>query len=146
MHRSLRLALMGPAIFIMVGGCIPLREPNVPGPGPSPEPNTPPGPNIPTPVGPTTLVSQTLGVLFPVTFNPTVVGKLITVTISSTNPDSRITVSVIDPNGVTIASVIAPITNITTVSFPSTSTGSYTITPAETGVAGAYALTVIQSL
>jgi hypothetical protein len=84
---------------------------------------------------PTTLLTTTKNNLNPVTFNPGSAGKVITASVTGDVSGSRVRVVVRDNLNAIVAEEQNPVTNNTTVSFTSTTTGQHVMQMTQVGTA-----------
>lgn len=115
--RCLTGLLCGISMPLVMGGC---------------PADPPPTNNVPQ-TTPTILLSTTRNNLNQVTFNPTSAGKVITASVSAEVSGSRVRVQVRDNLNAVVATDQAPVTNTTTVSFTSITTGTHTMTMTQIG-------------
>mgnify|MGYP001308224486 CR=1 FL=1 len=113
-------------------------------------PALPPNPGGVQGAQPTTLLTNTRtsfvgGWIFAGTFNPTSAGKVISVNVEGNTTGSRPHVRVFDAQFNIVAQELFPVTNVTSLSFTSTSTGDHHIYAFETGTpASLYTITAVQ--
>jgi hypothetical protein len=99
---------------------------------------------------PTTLLTNTStsiagGWIFVGTFNPTSAGKVISVSVAGNTTGSRPRVTVYDASFNVVAQQLVPVTNTTTLTFTSSSTGDHHIYAWENGApASLYTITAVQ--
>ena len=161
--KRLQVAVIvsGMALPMMMGQGCPVAEPHQPGSGgmngtgPGTGPGTGGGQTGGNQGGvqgaqPTTLLTNTRtsflgGWIFAGTFNPTSAGKVISVSVEGNTTGSRPHVRVYDAQFNIVAQELFPVTNLTTLSFSSTSTGDHHIYAFENGTpASLYTITAVQ--
>ncbi len=146
--KRLQFAVLvsGMALPLMMGQGCPVAE-NPGGTVPTTGGNT--GGNVQG-AQPTTLLTNTRtsflgGFVFAGTFNPTSAGKVINVSVEGNTTGSRPQVRVFDAQFNIVAQELFPVTNLTSLSFLSTSTGDHQIFAFETGTpASLYTVTAVQ--